>query len=163
MAKRLPESDPTVEPVADEVKGEPDLMTALGSSAPAASPDEVAALRREVETLKDMLASSAAAGTVAPPGYKIVRDEVDQEAKSEAESEAIRQEIAKGVTKRTQEVADAKFPDGKNRYRCSLDADKNGHPHLTINAANPTDARARYLDVCGINATEHKVSIAKAS
>lgn len=132
--------------------------------APAAPPEEdrVARLERELAELKGLLSRSAAAGTVAPPGYKLVRDEPTQDAKSLAEQAAIRAEIDKGTRRRTQEHCDRMFPEGKHVFRCVLAADRNGNPELLVRASNPTDAVARYLAACGISHTEHKVECARA-
>lgn len=129
--------------------------------ADAPTPSELR-LQAQIDELKALLSTSAAAGTVAPPGYKLVKDEPGQDAKSLAEQAALRAEIDKGTRQRTQEHANRLFPEGKHVYRCLLAADKNDNPELLIRAANPTDAVARYLAACGINHTEHKVVVNRA-
>lgn len=122
----------------------------------------VAKLERELAELKALLQTSAAAGTVVPPGFRLVKDEPTQDAKSIAEQTEIRAEIDKGHQRRTQEHCDRLFPEGKHVFRCVLAADKNGNPELLVRASTPTDAAARYLAACGINHTEHKVECARA-
>lgn len=121
--------------------------------------DRVARLEADIAEMRALLRTSAAAGTLAPPGYRLVPDVPSQDAKSLAEQEAIKAEIDKGNRRRTQEEADRRFPEGKHVWRCVLAADKNGHPELLIRAANQTDAAARYLAACGINHTEHRVQV----
>lgn len=126
------------------------------------SDDRVANLEAQLAELRALLSTSAAAATIAPPGYKLVKDEPTQDAKSLAEQAAIKAEIDKGNVKRTQEHCNKLFPEGKHVFRCQLAADRNGNPELMVRASNPTDAVARYLAACGINHTEHRVECVRA-
>lgn len=145
---------------ADSDREDAEPEAAVTPPAPAEE-DRVARMERELADLKALVAQSAAAGTVVPPGFKLVKDEPTQDAKSLAEQAAIRAELDKGAQRRTQEHCDRLFPEGKHVYRCVLAADRNGNPELLVRAANPTDAKARYLSACGINHTEHKVECAR--
>ena len=84
--------------------------------------------------------------------------DAQQDARSKAETDALRKEVEKGNQQRTQEVADRKYEYGKHRFKCVL-ADGNRHPEISVRADNEVDAKARYLDVCGILAAEKPVQI----
>lgn len=128
---------------------------------PAPSEDRVAKLESELAELKKLLAAASAAGTVAPPGYRLVKDEPDQDARSLAEKQAIIAHIDKGKQKISQEEADRRYPEGKHRFACLLE-DGNGHPELIVSASHEVDAAARYLDVCGVQSSEKKVRVTRA-
>jgi hypothetical protein len=85
----------------------------------------------------------------------------EAEAQAQAELEAFRAEIAKGPARLTQEAADCMFPGGAHRWRCTL-PDGNGHPELVIGADTKTDAKARYMAVCGIRSCETDVAVQRA-
>lgn len=160
-------ADDDFAPLGDIGGGEPHEEIERGGApltvpAPGAPSEErVAKLESELAELKKLLTSAAAAGTVAPPGYKLVKDEPDQDAKSRVEQEAIKAHIEKGKQRITQEEADRRYLEGKHRFVCGLD-DGNGHPELVISATHEVDAAARYMDVCGIQSSEKKVRVAKA-
>lgn len=130
-------------------------------AAPAPSEDRVGKLEAELAELKKLFATASAAGTVAPPGYRLVKDEPDQDARSLAEKQAIIAHIDKGKQKISQEEADRRYPEGKHRFVCLLE-DGNGHPELIVSASHEVDAAARYLDVCGVQNSEKKVSVKRA-
>lgn len=86
----------------------------------------------------------------------------DQDAKSQAESVALRAEADKTTSQRTQEACDrmyAPLPTDK-LFRCRL-ADGNGHPNVVVPAASPVDARARYMELCGIRQTDKQVTVTR--
>lgn len=143
---------------ADAFGADPEVGDDATDPPPPAGGDRVAKLEAELAELRGLIRSAAAAGTVAPAGYRLVPDEPTQDAKSLAEQAAIAAEIDKGVRRRTQEHADRLFPEGKHRWRVVL-ADGNGHPELVISAPTPTDAAARYLAVCGVNSSETKPTV----
>lgn len=124
------------------------VPTAVPTRAPApAAPeahDEVAELRREVANLR-----------------RVVAEEKSREEKSLGEQEDIKKRFDKGAVALTQEAADRQFPGGKFRWWCVL-PDRNGHPRILVSADNETDAKGRYLAVCGVNHTEKQVQVERA-
>lgn len=131
-----------------------------------AAEDRLAALERLVQSqaatidgFAALLKKKAEAVEV-PAGFRLVKDEpTDKE--READLAAAEREISRGNDARSQDVAFDRYPNGRHVYRVHL-PDKNGHPELAIRADTETDARARYLDVCGVRSTETQLSCQRA-
>lgn len=143
---------------------DPAPVPAAAPPVPAAE-DRTAALERQFEDLSakytnllDRLADTAKT-TAVPPGYRIVKDEPTA-AERDAELAAAEREISRSTQERSQEAAFKQYPEGRHVYRVNL-PDKNRHPELAIRADNETDAKARYLAVCGVRSTETELTVSR--
>lgn len=71
-------------------------------------------------------------------------------------------ELSKSAVQRTQEAADRRFDDGKNRYKVSIPKDK-VQPEVVLRANSPEEAKGRYDIICGIRQCDHEHAVVLAA